>query len=166
MTGKHEDSGWTPADHRSAPSLFFEDLAVGRRYILPSRTQTDALFAAFQLASGDNDPIHYDRVYCQSIGHKDMLAHGMQVLIQSAAGVGTFPAEVADALIGFLGLECKFLKPVYVGDTLYCELEITDLIEQNTTGVVVMVATVRNQDGVTVLTGEHRYLLRKRAAAK
>ncbi|WP_306147891.1 MULTISPECIES: MaoC family dehydratase [unclassified Roseibium] len=155
---------WTPANHRPGPSLYFEDLEVGRRYGLPSRTQTDALFAAFQLASGDNDPIHYDRVYCQSIGHKDMLAHGMQVLIQSAAGAGTFPEEVADALIGFIGLECKFMKPVYVGDTLYSELVISELIEQNTTGVVVMTATIRNQDGVTVLTGEHRYLLRKRSS--
>jgi len=153
---------WSPAAHRAGPSLYFEDLEIGRRYPLPSRTLTDALFAAFQLASGDNDPIHYDRVYCQSIGHKDMLAHGMQVLIQSAAGAGTFPADVADALIGFLGLECKFLKPVYAGDTLYSDLVITDLIAQTTTGVVVMAATIRNQDGVTVLTGEHRYLLRKR----
>ncbi|WP_420412630.1 MaoC family dehydratase [Roseibium sp.] len=161
MTG----SDWTPADHRPGPSLYFEDLEVGRRYALPSRTQTDALFAAFQLASGDNDPIHYDRPYCQSIGHKDMLAHGMQVLIQSAAGAGTFPEEVADALIGFIGLECKFLKPVYVGDTLYSDLVISELIEQNTTGVVVMTATVRNQEGVTVLSGEHRYLLRKRPVA-
>jgi len=152
---------WTSADHRPGPSLYFDDLKVGQRYALPSRTQTDALFAAFQLASGDNDPIHYDRVYCQSIGHQDMLAHGMQVLIQSAAGAGTFPEEVADALLGFLGLECKFMKPVYVGDTLYSDLVISELIPQNTTGVVVMTATVRNQDGVTVLTGEHRYLLRK-----
>ncbi|MTH96186.1 MaoC family dehydratase [Roseibium sp. RKSG952] len=165
MQTPSDGDGWTPANHRSGPSRYFEDLQIGQRYALPSRTQTEALFAAFQLASGDNDPIHYDRVYCRSVGHKDMLAHGMQVLIQSAAGAGTFPEEVADALIGFLGLDCKFLKPVYAGDTLYSDLVISDLIEQNTTGVVVMTATIRNQEGVTVLTGEHRYLLRKRPAA-
>jgi acyl dehydratase len=155
---------WSPKDHRNCPDLYFEDIEVGRRYALPSRTQTDAIFLAFQAASGDNDPIHYDRPYCESIGHRDMLAHGMQVLIQSAAGAGTFPEEVAASLIGFLGLSCKFMKPVYVGDTLYSELVVSEVIPQNTTGVVVMAATVRNQDGTVVLEGEHRYLLRKSPA--
>src|SRR2546427_7037757 len=34
----------------------------------PSRTMTDALFAAFQLASGDNHPVHYDVEYCRARG--------------------------------------------------------------------------------------------------
>jgi len=42
---------------------------------------TDALFAAFQLASGDNDPIHYDTEFCKESGHPAMLAHGLQVFI-------------------------------------------------------------------------------------
>jgi len=155
MSNEQTEIGWTPADHLPGPSLYFEDLVVGTRYTLPSRTQTSGLFAAFQAASGDNDPIHYDRPYCQARGHRDMLAHGMQVLIQSAAGAGGFPEQVADSLIGFRAA-------VYIGDTLYPELVISELIEQNTTGVVVMEVTVRNQDGVRVLEGEHRYLLRKR----
>ena len=40
---------------------------------------TDALFAAFQLASADNHPIHYDREYCRTHGHRDLLAHGLLV---------------------------------------------------------------------------------------
>ncbi len=160
---KPKSDNWSPKDHIPRPSLFFEDLSVGKRFPLPSRTQTDGLFTAFQAASGDNDPIHYDRVYCQSHGHPDMLAHGMQVLIQSAAGAGNFPELVADSLIAFLGLSCDFLGPVYVGDTLYPELVIAELTEQNTTGVVVMAATIRNQDGQIVLKGEHRYLIRKRS---
>ena len=42
----------------------------------------------FQAASGDNDPIHYDKDFCKSKGHPEMLAHGMQVFIQTAAGAG------------------------------------------------------------------------------
>src|SRR3989475_12466873 len=52
----------------------------------PSRTMTDALFAAFQLASGDNHPVHYDVEYCRARGMPHMLAHGYQVAIQTAAG--------------------------------------------------------------------------------
>ena len=35
---------------------------------------TGGLFAAFQAASGDNHPVHYDREYCRARGLPDMLA--------------------------------------------------------------------------------------------
>ncbi len=154
-----------PANHRLADTRWFEDFALGERFPLPSRTMTDGLFTAFQAASGDNHPIHYDRVYCQQRGHADLLAHGMQVFIQTAAGTGMFPHQTNDSLMGMLGASFRALHPVYLGDTLYATLEITDLKAQNTTGVLTLSATVHNQDGVLVMDGEHRYLLRKRPAA-
>ena len=44
---------------------WFDDFTIGETFYIPSRTMTDALFAAFQLASGDNDPIHYDVEFCK-----------------------------------------------------------------------------------------------------
>ena len=152
-------------DHRYATTRWFEDFKLGERFWIPSRTQTDALFAAFQLASGDNDPIHYDVEYCRRRAHPRMLAHGMQVMIQTAAGAGVFPHQVSDSLIGMLECSAKFIAPVYAGDTLYPMLEITGLAPQNTTGVIAMRATVHNQKNVLVLEGLQRYLIRKRPAA-
>ena len=54
-----------PEEHRFGPTHWFEDLKVGQKFCINSRTQTEAMFAAFQLASGDNHPIHYDREYCR-----------------------------------------------------------------------------------------------------
>ena len=51
-------------DYRLCEPAYFEDLSLGQKFPIPSRTMTDALFAAFQLASGDNHPIHYDVEYC------------------------------------------------------------------------------------------------------
>ena len=127
-----------------------------------SRTLTNALFAAFQLASADNDPIHYDVEYCKARGHPGLLAHGMQVFIQTAAGAGTFPRQVRDSLMGMVEFSGKILKPVYAGDTLYPLLTITDIQPQNTTGILSMQATVHNQHSVQVFEGEHKYLIRKR----
>lgn len=146
------------------PSRFFGDFKVGEQYIIPSRTQTSGLFAMFQSASGDNDPIHYDVEYCRQRGHDDMLAHGMQVMIQTAAGAGAFPSEVADSLLGMIEVSGKFLCPVYRGNTLYPMLEIVELSEQNTTGVITMRATIHNEDDVLVFEGTQRYLVRKRSA--
>lgn len=156
------EQAFRPADHKAGPSHYFEDLEVGQRFYINSRTQTDALFAAFQTASGDNHPIHYDREYCKARGHRDMLAHGLQVAIQGAAGAGTFPHHLGDSLIAFTEQSSRFLKPVYVGDTLYPELVITELRPGRSTGVVVMKLTIHNQSGALVLDGEHKYLVRKR----
>jgi acyl dehydratase len=151
-----------PARHRRFDNRWFEDFALGERFVLPSRTMTDALFAAFQAASGDNHPVHYDVEYCRRRGMPDMLAHGFQVLIQTAAGAGDFPYLVEDSLIGFLEQSSRFLKPVYCGDTLYPALEIVELAPTRSTGVVAIRSTVHNQKSELVMDGTQRYLLRKR----
>jgi acyl dehydratase len=152
-----------PKRFAAAEPRRFEDLRVGEMFRNPSRTVTPAHFAAFQLLSGDNHPIHYDVEYCRAHGHPDMLAHGLQVLAFTAAGAGSFPHAIGASLVGFTELSCRFLAPVYVGDTLYPELVITALIPQRTTGVVVMAASIHNQRSELVLSGEHKYLLRKSA---
>ena len=91
-----------------------------------------------------------------------MLAHGLQVLIQTAAGAGTFPSEVRDSLIGLIEVSGKMLKPVYREDTLYPELIISKLISQNTTGIIEMKALVKNQDNTLVFEGCHKYLIKKK----
>jgi acyl dehydratase len=123
---------------------------------------TDALFSAFQAASGDNHPIHYDVEFCRARGHRGLLAHGFQALIQTAAGAGHFPFMVEDSLIGFLEQSSKFLAPVYAGDTLYPALEIDELMGGKTTGVIGMKSSVHNQSRVLVLEGRQRYLVRRR----
>jgi len=52
---------------------------------------TSAVFAAFQTASGDTHPIHYDVEYCRARGMPNLLAHGFQTLIHTAPGSGLFP---------------------------------------------------------------------------
>ena len=150
-------------DHRLAPQRWFEDFAIGEIFNLPSRTMTEAIFLAFQAASGDNHPIHYDVEFCRRHGMPHMLAHGFQVAIQTAAGAGLFPFMVEDSLKGFLDQSSRFLAPVFVGDTLYASLCVSALEPQRTTGVLTMASSVKNQKGVMVLDGTQRYLLRRRS---
>jgi len=156
------ESAFDPTRHRVVEPRAFEDLEVGERFDLPSRTVTEATFAAFQQVSGDNHPIHYDIEYCRRHGHPGLLAHGLQVLCFSAAGAGLFPHVIGDALIGFLEQSSKFLKPVYAGDTLYPGLAIAALTPQRSTGIVTVASTIHNQRSELVLTGEQKYLLRLR----
>jgi acyl dehydratase len=157
------DLAFDPASHTMCPQRWFDDFVIGERFVLPSRTMTEALFAAFALASGDNHPIHYDVEFCRRQGMPHLLAHGFQVLIQTAAGAGQFPHVVSDSLKAFLDQSSRFVAPVYAGDTLYSALQVTALEPGRTTGVLTMHSTVHNQRSQLVLEGSQRYLLRRRA---
>ncbi len=153
-----------PARHRLVPEQrWFDDFRLRERFVLPSRTMTEAVFLAFQGASGDNHPIHYDAEYCRARGMPGLLAHGLQTLAQTAPGAGLFPFMVEDSLIGFLEQSSRFLRPVFAGDTLYPALEIDELAPNRTTGVVGLRSTVHNQRRELVLEGRQRYLLRRRS---
>ena len=145
------------------PQRYFDDFKIGETFYIPSRTVTDAHFLAFQAASGDNHPIHYDREFCKAHGHRDLLAHGFQVAIQTAPGAGIFPYLVEDSLKGFIEQSSRFLKPVYSGDTLYPSLEVAELKPQRTTGVLTLRSTILNQRDELVMEGQMRFLLKRRA---
>jgi acyl dehydratase len=155
---------FNPNDFLVVPARTFEDLRIGEVFRAPSRTLTDAHASAFQAVSCDNHPVHYDAVWAQQRGHSAPVVHGLQVLAFTAPGATLFPHYIGEVFIAFTGLSCEFLKEVHAGDTLYSALEIIDLIPQGETGVVVTAATVHNQRGELVLSGQHKYLLRAQPA--
>jgi acyl dehydratase len=160
------NSGMTefdPAEHRMvSKQRWFEDFVLGERFVIPSRTMTSAVFAAFQTASGDTHPIHYDVEYCRARGMPNLLAHGFQTLIHTAPGAGLFPYLVEESLVGFLEQSSRFLKPVYADDTIYPALEVTELVPGRSTGVVTLRSTVFNQRRELVLEGMQKFLIRRR----
>src|SRR5215211_7648351 len=101
--GKKAMTDFDPAAHRVVPQQrWFEDFVLGERFVIPSRTQTSAVFAAFQTVSGDTHPIHYDVEYCRSRGMPDLLAHGFQTLIHTARAPGCFPISSRNRWLDFL----------------------------------------------------------------
>ena len=93
------DPNFDPEKHHLTKSRYFEDLEIGERFIIPSRTLGDASFSAFQSLSLDNHPIHYDLEYCKRLGHRDLLAHGLQISALCAPGAGNLPHELHLSLI-------------------------------------------------------------------
>jgi len=163
MSEAADDRPWRQP--KVAAQRYYEDFEIGERFISPSRTQTEALFAAFQMASGDNHPIHYDMEFCKDLGFPGLLAHGMQVLIQAAPGAGDFPFIVQESLRAIVELSARFKAPVFSGDTTYPMLEVIGLEPGRTTGVVVLRATVHNQRDELCMEGEIKTLLSRRQSA-
>ena len=152
-----------PTNFTVVPARTFDDLRVGEIFRAPSRTLTDAHASAFQAVSADNHPIHYDVEYSRRHGHTAPVVHGLQVLAFTAPGATLFPQYIGDVFVAFTEASCKFLKEVHAGDTLYSALEIIALPPQGDSGQVTTRATIHNQRGELVLTGEHKYLLRRHA---
>ncbi|TDN36773.1 dehydratase [Hymenobacter sp. UV11] len=154
-----------PLNFLLVPARTFEQLEIGEVFRAPSRTLTDAHSAAFQTVSCDNHPVHYDAEWARRHGHSAPVVHGLQVLAFTAPGATLFPHVIGEVFIAFTEVSCRFLGEVHAGDTLYPALQITDLIPRGATGTVVTAATVHNQRGELVLSGQHTYLLRTTPAA-
>jgi len=157
-----EKDQFDPANFLVVPAKTFEDLKVGDVFRAPSRTLTDAHASAFQAVSADNHPMHYDVEWARKHGHSAPVVHGLQVLAFTAPGATLFPHFIGEVFIAFTELSCKFLKEVHSGDTLYPALTITGLEPSEAGGTVVTAATVHNQRGELVLSGQHKYLLSRK----
>src|SRR3979409_1367533 len=156
---------FNPAEHRMVPQQrWFEDFVLGERFVIPSRTMTTAVFSAFQTASGDTHPVHYDVEYCRARAMQTLLAHGFQTLIHTAPGSGLFPYMVEESLVGFLEQSSRFLKPVFADDTIYPALEVTELAPGRSTGMVALPRHVLNQRRERVLEGLKKFLIPRRPA--
>ena len=155
-----KDNNFDPSQHIVVPLRGFHDFEIGEQFFAPSRTMTEGIFAAFQAASGDNHPIHYDRNYLAEVGHPDLLAHGFMTLIQAAIGASPLAHILGKNLIGFVEQSCKFLKPVYCGDTIYPIFEINELSPNKSTGIMGLDIEIYNQNKQLVLKGIQRYLIK------
>jgi acyl dehydratase len=151
---------FTPESHQMVPLRSFSDFSIGEVFRAPARTITEGLFSAFQAASGDNAPLHYDREFLKRIGHEELYAHGFLTLIQSSIGATPLAHQLGENLIGFVEQSSKFLKQVYCGDTLYAEFEIKKLLLSKTTGIMVLSTRTYNQRSILVLTGIQKYLIK------
>lgn len=146
-------------------SLHFEDLAVGMHFDTPGRTITEADLVNFAGVSGDYNRLHTDEEFARTTLFGRRVAHGTLVL-SLTAGLRQRTGVFEGTLLALLEIRSwRFLKPVFIGDTMRVTTTIQDLRETSNTerGVVVQRIDVVNQRGETVQQGELVSLIRRRA---
>ena len=100
---------------------------------------------AFRGITKDENPLHKDSLFAVEKGYKDQVVFGMLTASYYSTLAGVYlPGE--RSLIH--SVETKFLKPVYIGDTLKIEGKVTE--KNDTYRLIYIKATIRNQDGVKV----------------
>ena len=103
-------------------------------------TVTEEMMARFEAITGDVSPIHMDAEYAQKRGYPGRVVYG------TLAGV-YLPGE--HCLLH--GVECKFAKPVFIGDTLTITGTVVNVSEAVAEAEIKAVIT--NQDGKRVTRG-------------
>jgi acyl dehydratase len=106
-----------------------------------SRTFREAETVAFADISRDYNPVHFDLRFAQAKGFRDRICHGLLV--------ASMLTEVGGQ-IGWLasGMNFRFKKPVYFGDTIACCVTIIEIDDRNRAKAE---AVLKNQQGEIVL---------------
>ena len=107
-----------------------------------TRTFSESQVEQFADMTRDYNPIHFDTRFIAVKGLKARICHGLLV--------GGMVTEVGGQ-IGWLasGMNFRFKRPVYMGETITCTLTITEIDEK---GRARAEAVLVNQEGEVVIT--------------
>jgi len=109
--------------------LYFDDILLGRVWVSPRRTVTEADVIQFATSTGDFNPLHVDYDFAAQSSYRQPIAHGLLGL-SWVAGLGSyFPSVNTLAFTAVRNWE--FCRPLYFGDTVFVE---TTCKEKSTPG--------------------------------
>lgn len=128
-------------------SYTLETLSVGTTESFNTEITAEKMELFYQLTA-DNSPIHMDEAYAKERGFAGRVVYGMLggSLFSTLAGV-YLPGE--HCLLH--SVECKFVKPVFIGDVLTVTGVVSEINE--VFGEITVKATITNQNGQKVTRG-------------
>jgi 3-hydroxybutyryl-CoA dehydratase len=105
--------------------MYFTDLEVGDRFVTHARTITETDVVNFASITGDQDPLHTDHEFAKTSPFGRPIAHGLLGLSWVA---GLSIQNPWMRTVAFVAIqEWKFLKPLYIGDTVHVVTEVIEL---------------------------------------
>jgi acyl dehydratase len=128
-----------------------EDVPIGLKTRV-TKTVSESDVYLFAGITGDFDPNHVDEEYCRktSLGHR--VAHGALIVCYTSAASTRILQDFDRPMVSVGYDRIRFLKPVYFGDTLTIDYEITAIDrEKERTSATIEVKNQRD-DLVAVLT--------------
>ncbi len=138
-------------------SLTYAGIDVGWQFPGPKVAVTREMIKEFATASFDHNPLHWDNEFLEKTafagGKKfdDVIGHGLMTYsLMTRAMTDWLWPDVGE----HRRLETRFRKPVYPGDEITIQGQVTDKRETKKGKWLVCTLTVNNQHGDTVATGE------------
>ena len=141
--------------------LYFEEFETGQKVVSPGRTITESDIVWFAGLSGDYTQIHTDSQFAQNTPFGRRVAHGLLVM-SIASGLAARTGVLEGTVLLFREItNWKFVKPVFIGDTVHVEMEVVEMKEMRRIGggAVVIELRIANQEGEVVMKGNWNVLM-------
>ncbi len=103
----------------------FEDMTVGSRFRTARRTITETDLVNFITLCGFNEPLFWEADHAATAGYKGRLVPGA-LTYGIAEGLVLQTHVLHGTGLAFMGMHLDIKKPVFVGDTIYAVVEVTD----------------------------------------
>jgi acyl dehydratase len=135
--------------------FFFEDFQPGQKVNSVGRTVTEHDVVSFAGLSGDFNLIHTNAEFGKTTPFGQRIAHGLLGL-SIASGLAVQTGILGANVIAFREVgEWKFVKPVFIGDTIHVEMEVveTKAFPRLGGGTVTLGIKVNNQSNETTMKG-------------
>jgi acyl dehydratase len=141
--------------------LHFEDFTTDLTRQTNGRTITEADIVIHAGQTGDFYPHHMDEEWCKTQPFKKRIAHGTLVF---SIAIGLTAGQVNEAAMTYGYERLRFLKPVFIGDTISVSISIKSKKEHKRPGYGLVVESVEayNQHKDLVMVCEHMLMVKKR----
>lgn len=123
-------------------------IKIGEKEIF-LKTITESDVYVFAGVSGDFNPVHINKEYAEQTVFKKQIVHGAllnsyisNVIGMKLPGTGTI----------YLEQNSKFVKPVYIGETISVCVEVQEVIKEKK-GIHKLATTIINQNGEICVEG-------------
>lgn len=141
--------------------LYFEEFSVGQTVTTLSRTVAEDAINTFAGLTGDYNQIHTDAEFAKTTPFGQRIAHG---LLGMSIGVGLIMRTglLEGTVLAFREIqEWKFVKPIFIGDTVHAVLVIkeTKALPRIGGGALIAEVEVRNQSDEVLQKGTLNLLM-------
>ena len=143
-------------------SQFFEDYVLNTVRTTLGRTITETDFVIHAGHTGDFFPHHMDAEWCKNQPFERRIAHGTMIF---SISIGQTASEINPEAFSKGYDRLRFVKPVFIGDTIHSSVTITALTEDKKAGFgkVTEHVDVLNQHGEIVMVCDHILLAKKKS---
>ncbi len=106
--------------------LYFEDFSVGQNISTVGRTISEDAIFTFAGLTGDYNQIHTDAAFAAKTQFGQRVAHGLLGL-SVATGLIMRTGLLEGTVLAFREIQdWKFVKPIYIGDTVHAVLTVSE----------------------------------------
>ncbi len=153
--------------YRESYGRYLEDFRVGDIYEhRPGRTLSETDNTWFTLLTMNQHPLHFDREYAAKSEFGQVLVNSCLTL---SIITGMSVSDISQKTIANLGWDnVRLSGPVFIGDTLYAESEVTEIrasASRPNQGIVRVKTTGFKQERVEVISFDRAMLIPQRGYA-